>query len=278
MHVARFSPPDAPHLWSVLDEATRVAETRLGANGAAGTDAETWWRKMGHTAQVPVQVSSLRSLLDHFPALRTGTVCEIGFNAGHSAVLWLEGTQARVVEFDLLQLPYSFASRAFVEQRYPGRTTFEVGDSKVTARRYAGLVRNGTAPACDLWVVDGDHGIGAKHDFLHALAASHAGTLVVADDAGLLFPYVRKFWRAHVGTGAILERKCMSTRVRSSGVEKTWCIGVAAEWAVGAAGASALRMQFDRAVVAGREERNSAYFRARRQRATLRSNRTHSRG
>ena len=190
---------------SVLAETTRIAESKLA-------DTRTWWIQMGHTAQVPLQVASLRSLLDRHPLLRTGTICEIGFNAGHSAVVWLEKTHARVVEFDLLALPYSHISRRFVEARYHGRVTFHVGDSGETVQQYAHQVRNGSAAACDLWLIDGDHGIHAKLDFLNALGASHAGTLIVADDAGLLFPYVRKYWRVHVGIGSIFEHACMSTR------------------------------------------------------------------
>jgi hypothetical protein len=244
-------------LWAVLHEATRVAE------GSLQEDPHQWWTKMGHTAQVPSQVSSLRSQLDEHPQLRSGTICEIGFNAGHSAVVWLEGTRARVVEFDLLTLPYSRQARRFVETRYPQRTAFHVGDSHATVPRYASLVGNGTAPACDLWLVDGDHGIHSKSDFFHALAASHDGTAIIADDAGLLFPYVRKYWRIHVGIGSIVERSCTSTQVRG-GVEKTWCVGVAAEWAVGASGASAVRQRFDAAFQLGRAERNAAYFKRRR--------------
>lgn len=248
-----------PALWDALDSATRVAE----ANLPTGKDPNEWWLTMGHTAQVPLQVASLRSLVEDKEASKDqaagDTICEIGFNAGHSAVAWLEATHARLVEFDLLGLPYSHASRAFVEQRYPKRATFHVGDSKTSVRSYAQAVLNGTASACDIWLVDGDHGIGAKVDLFNALASSHAGTMIVADDASLLFPYVRKFWRVHVGIGSIKERGCVSTRIRH-GVEKTWCIGTVASWAVGEAAWTAVHAKFIALHALSRAERNRAYF------------------
>ena len=70
--------------------------------------------------------------------------------------------------------------------------------------------------------------------------------MIIADDASLLFPYVRKFWRVHVGIGSIEERGCVSTRSRN-GVEKTWCIGAVASWAVGKDALAAVRDKFVRA-------------------------------
>jgi len=255
-----YSRYSAPALWSTLDAATRVAEQHLPADQPAGQ----WWIKMGHTAQVPAQITSLRAQLDDHPHLRTGEICEIGFNAGHSAVLWLEGTAARVQEFDLLSLPYSQASRDFILRRYPGRTSFHVGDSVATVGLHARRVLKGTAAPCDLWLIDGDHGIHAKADFLNALGASRAGTIVVADDAGLRFPYVRKFWRIHVAIGSIRECGCVITRAAQSGAEKTWCIGTVSPWAVGSRGSAAVRVRFEAAMQLDRQERNTAYFGVRR--------------
>ena len=131
---------------------------------------------------------------------------------------------------------------------------------------------NGTASACDIWLVDGDHGIGAKVDLFNALASSHAGTMIVADDASLLFPYVRKFWRVHVGIGSIKERGCVSTRIRH-GVEKTWCIRTVASWAVGEA-ADGRPCQVHRAA---RSVARSATERISRTRTAMRDDRATSR-
>jgi predicted O-methyltransferase YrrM len=254
----RWTHSDAPELWNILDEATRVAERNL-----VDKDPKEWWTIMGHTAQVPLQVTSLRAQLTRHTALHNGTICEVGFNAGHSAVVWLEATRAKLVEFDLLNLDYSRASRRFVESRYPGRITFHQGPSRLTLPLYAERVANGTAPACDLWLLDGDHGKNVQHDFMNAIAASRPGTIVIADDAGLAFPYVRRFCRTYVASGGIRERTCTSTRVHRSGAEKTWCIGRVTHWA--ANNVAQLQLRIKQGVAMSREERNAAYFRARRQ-------------
>ena len=82
-----WSRSGAPELWKVLDEATRVAETKL-------KDPKAWWEDMGHAAQVLPQAARFRGLIAADPRRRNGRICEIGFNAGHSAIMWLHGTSA----------------------------------------------------------------------------------------------------------------------------------------------------------------------------------------
>ena len=85
-----------------------------------------------------------------------------------------------------------------------------------------------------------------------------------ADDAGLAFPYVRRFWRIYVASGAILEQGCINTRVQRTGAEKSWCIGLVADWAVSSS--LRLRRRVEQGKAISREARNAAYFRARRRR------------
>eukprot|EP00322_Chrysochromulina_rotalis_P007653 CAMPEP_0115844472 /NCGR_PEP_ID=MMETSP0287-20121206/8845_1 /TAXON_ID=412157 /ORGANISM="Chrysochromulina rotalis, Strain UIO044" /LENGTH=277 /DNA_ID=CAMNT_0003298197 /DNA_START=93 /DNA_END=926 /DNA_ORIENTATION=+ len=245
---------DASALWRVLDEATVIAERSLGS------DPSVWWTKMGHTAQVPSQVLSLRSELTRNAGLRNGTICEVGFNAGHSAVIWLEATQNRLVEFDLMNLNYSSASRLFIESKYPGRVTFHPGPSRITMPEHAERVRQHAAPPCDLWLVDGDHGKHAEHDFLNAILAARAGTVIIADDANIEWPYVRRFWRMHVAIGTIEERSCTSTRVRGKAVDKTWCIGQVSAWATAAGALPRIQALISQSKLLRREARNAMYF------------------
>ena len=233
-----WSRSDAPAMWKVLDEATLVAENYVHDPGA-------WWKAMGHAAQFPEQVASFRRLMA-MPRLRNGWICEIGFNAGHSAIMWLHDTSARLVEFDLQTLPYSEASRILVESAFPGRVHFHVGKSRQTVPLYASRVRNGTAPPCDLWLVDGDHGNGARHDVMNALSASHAGTIVVVDDASLRFPMLRKCWRIHVALGSIRELSCVQLRPKwGAHKAKGWCFGSVQPWATTAEGHRRLEAEFD---------------------------------
>ena len=85
-----------PALWQLLDEATSVAE-RHTASGPERLD----WRTMGHSAQVPQQIEMLAKLVRGEQGPKV--CCEVGFNAGHSALVWLEGGCKKLVEFDLLR-------------------------------------------------------------------------------------------------------------------------------------------------------------------------------
>eukprot|EP00966_Prymnesium_polylepis_P089372 2069123-Prymnesium_polylepis.1 len=188
-------------LWAVLNEATLVAQ-----------HYKADWT-LGHTAQVPAAVKAYRDII-RTQGDRLRTICEVrkaayrsvstarsptrlmilsmmrmsfrwqvGFNAGHSAAIWLEGTRAVVKSFDLLTLPYSCGSRAFLEGMYPGRIELHGGNSIKTVRRYAERVLDGKAPACDLWYIDGAHmGHIPTLDLRNAMAAAADGAIFIADD------------------------------------------------------------------------------------------------
>ena len=48
-------------------------------------------------------------------------VCEIGFNAGHSALVWLLGhTNSTLLSFDLGYHPYTRIAAAYLMKRYGG--------------------------------------------------------------------------------------------------------------------------------------------------------------
>ena len=102
----------AAHSWSAWK---RAANTRLGS-----------------VAAIRPQVDFYFSVASK-PSVRT--VCEVGFNAGHSAALWLSAKPSiRVVTFDLLGFPYSAACLSFLKDRFPGRLAAHRGDSAIQVR------------------------------------------------------------------------------------------------------------------------------------------------
>jgi hypothetical protein len=65
------------------------------------------------------------------------TVCEVGFNFGHSAIMWLyNNPNTRLVSFDLLESPHKTAGKQFVEILFPGRVTIIAGDSTVEIPKF----------------------------------------------------------------------------------------------------------------------------------------------
>ena len=64
---------------------------------------------------------------------RVEKICEIGFNAGHSALTWLAAsTKPKVVSFDLLQHGYSPLAANFVSQTFLDRFILISGDSALS--------------------------------------------------------------------------------------------------------------------------------------------------
>lgn len=86
------------------------------------------------------------------------TICEIGFNAGYSALLWLTANpNATVVMFDLFEHAVSPLGEAFLRSQAdlrPNRLTIVKGDSTKTIPQF-----HSTHPGfhCDLLSVDGGH-------------------------------------------------------------------------------------------------------------------------
>lgn len=74
---------------------------------------------MGHIAQVPTQVETYLQLARR-PEVRI--ICEIGFNAGHSAAVFLSAKPDNVlVEFDVQTLPYSRPMEDWFKRNYGQR-------------------------------------------------------------------------------------------------------------------------------------------------------------
>mmetsp|Transcript_16888 Transcript_16888/g.36563 ORF Transcript_16888/g.36563 Transcript_16888/m.36563 type:complete len:309 (-) Transcript_16888:900-1826(-) len=113
------------------------------------------------------------------PKIRT--VCEIGFNAGHSATLFLDSIpHATFYEFDLGDFPWALSNSKLIKGTYGARFNYIKGDSHVTIPEFA---KNGTK--CDVIFVDGAKGEGARrNDVLNvAKHLAHQDTFVFGDEA-----------------------------------------------------------------------------------------------
>ena len=177
---------------------------------------------MGHVGQVIDEVKMLREYVKR-PGV--STVCEVGFNAGHSAIALLSGQQTKLIEFDKQDLPYSRANRALIERLYPGRTTFHPGRSTHTLPAYVSMF-NSTRPMCDLWFIDGRHNAGVpRQDLDNALKVSRKGAIIIMDDCTGRFPDVPKAYWAFVDRGTLTHRAHRSYTLPPPAGRKGWCIG-----------------------------------------------------
>jgi FkbM family methyltransferase len=143
----------------------------------------------GGSFQIRDQVNRLRE----FVAKRQPkSIMEIGFNGGHSALLFLSITppETKVVSFDLGEYAYVFAAKRYIDSVFPGRHTLVTGDSTATIPNYEEQVAHRlknpeTAPPLkfDLIFVDGGHqdDIPLK-DILNSQRLARDDTTIVAID------------------------------------------------------------------------------------------------
>jgi len=217
-HAARLGEADPRAVLSVLQQLTAAAE-RHGA----------MWGRMGSACQLPKQVTALLKMGQRRDDERLERICEIGFNAGHSAALLLHHNNASLIEFDLHNLTYSAANVALFESMYPGRLSLRKGDSTLTVAQFVeeALARQAAAqPPCDRFFIDGNHqNPTVAIDFANAMRATRSGGLVMADDTTARFADVLSEWTALVRRGLLTSPTCQSyTLPRPAGL-KGFCWG-----------------------------------------------------
>lgn len=116
------------------------------------------------------------------------TICETGFNAGHSAMLFLDALpNSRLVEFDLGDFAWAVGNAAMLNRTYgPARFEYVKGDSAVTIPRHLAARRGrGESEAyCDVLFVDGRKGVeGRRGDVMLMRSMAKPGALVFGDEA-----------------------------------------------------------------------------------------------
>ncbi len=132
----------------------------------------------GHAGLFPGQ-QALYVLLSRQPWVRQ--VCEIGFNAGHSALFWLVGNdKVKLVSFDIAYVSYIKPMGIYVDATFPRRLQTVWGDSKVEVSKF--FKENNVT--CDVIVIDGSH---VRADVLADLrnmraAAASPRHLIILDD------------------------------------------------------------------------------------------------
>ena len=116
-------------------------------------------------------------------------VCEIGFNAGHSAIAWLTGSNRTLLySFDLGNHYYARPMAEYIVSLFPGRISVILGDSKVTVPKFSS--ENKERISCDVIVIDGDHSFdGALADLRNMRSlANSKNNIVILDDYPNTYP------------------------------------------------------------------------------------------
>ena len=108
------------------------------------------------------------------------TVMEIGFNAGHSAELFLSSNKnINLVSFDIGIHEYVNIGKKFIDRTYPGRHTLIIGNSLDTVPKYIKQENK----KFDIIFIDGGHDYNvAKSDLFNCKKLAHNKTIVILDD------------------------------------------------------------------------------------------------
>ena len=193
--------------------------SREAAKGS-GRNLTTMFFGMGHMGEVRAQVRDYAAI-SMLPGI--STVCEIGFNAGHSATIFLEmNSRARYIGFDMASLAWTNHQVDLVSRRYPGRFTLIRGNSFIKVPEYQ---RANPSVKCDVWSIDGDHGKGVARDFESARTMASPTGLVLADDYTSNFPAILQTWNANQAQGNLQSLYCHEDERFYWKKKKGWCLG-----------------------------------------------------
>jgi len=161
----------------------------------------------GYSQQVPEQVVDLIELTKKLNI----NVMEIGFNAGHSAEVFLENNKTLILtSFDLGLHNYVKTSKEYIDSVYPGRHTLIIGDSNVTVPEYS---INNKDVKFDVIFIDGGHEYTiAKADLENCFKLAHKDTIVIIDDTIFKKQWVQHYtigptrtWTEHLEQNKIIE-------------------------------------------------------------------------
>lgn len=158
---------------SPLYERLRVNFELAAQNAIHGENAE------GHSAQIDAQYKTI-----HYATSQSHvrTVCETGFNLGHSSFNYLTANKRLVVHsFDLGKYGFTWRMSAYLKRKFPNRFFIHFGDSTDTIPIF---MEENPGLQCDFILVDGGHVYSeARSDLRNfAMMANLQGNLIMLDD------------------------------------------------------------------------------------------------
>lgn len=157
------------------------------------------------------------------------TICEVGFNAGHSAALFLNANpQAKVIAFDIAQFPYTRGNLLLMKDLFGDRFEYVLGPSATSIPEYHRLHPE---VKCDIISVDGDHSTeGTFADLANFRELSSCRNWVLMDDAG--WNSTNTAWQNAKDDGFLIQVECFADlnprpdfQFIDFPANRSWCLG-----------------------------------------------------
>ena len=140
---------------------------------------------------------------------RTGNnIVEIGFNAGHSALLMLEANKnCHIHVFDICEHTYTQSCFNYLQAQYGNRMTMHKGDSHIQLKAFKTVNPD---YHFNIVHIDGNHEYyHANIDFFLAKELSQTGAYCILDDTNIF--YLHRLWQGYVSDGHLTEMTIRDT-------------------------------------------------------------------
>lgn len=157
------------------------------------------------------------------------TICEVGFNAGHSSALFLNANpQARVIAFDIGQFPYTVGNLHLMKDMFGDRFDYILGPSEKSVPEYH---KRHPDVKCDVISVDGDHSTdGTFADLANFKPMASCRNWVLMDDAG--WSSTNLAWQKAKDEGILTQVECFADlnprpdfQFIDFPLNRSWCLG-----------------------------------------------------
>lgn len=149
----------------------------------------------GHSGAFPQKLFAYRALTY---GREIKTICEIGFNLGHSSVAWLASNPgAHLYSFDYGNHEYRQIGIDLINRIWPNKLTLTTGDSQVTVPEF---FKKNPGIFCDVAHVDGGHTYEIATNDLNNFGArvTKGGILIIDDTNCVPFYCVDKAWKDYL--------------------------------------------------------------------------------
>jgi len=144
-----------------------------------------------------------------FSVARTGDrIMEIGFNAGHSVLLFLlANPEATITCFDLCAHAYTRPAFNYLDENFPGRLRILKGDSNITVAEFH---ENNPLEKYDVIHIDGGHALIVAHcDFVNCRNLATENSIIIWDDIDM--PRIASLWKQYIMQGFVEPFKMLPT-------------------------------------------------------------------